>query len=158
MSIFVDHAMLKHKLKVRGCKAHLSANQSIPTVTWTQILLDVEDFDDFGEFNPVTHQATIAKTGRYLIIASILWSNMTTTTDCELLVARNGIYVAGLLQIFITCSTAAPAYVTCTGSTVVNLNAGDVVDLWAYQSTGSAKTVYGSNVYINTFLVVLRLS
>jgi len=156
MSIFAEHAPLKHKFKAfQGFKAHLSASQSIGDRTFTRVNLDIEEFDDFGEFDPTTHIATITKDARYLLMGMAHWTDMGNATDVEAAIRING---TGLFYYFVgDGSRGGNVYVSMFPSGVIDLKAGDTVDLAVYQNSGAAKTIYGNPNFWITYLLGVRV-
>lgn len=59
-------------------KAHMSASQAIPTAAATTLVFDVEDYDNYGAYNPATGVFTCPHAGWYLITALI---HVTTSTE-----------------------------------------------------------------------------
>ena len=134
-----------------GFKAYLGSNQTIQTATWTTVILDTEVFDDNNEFNPATYQGTIAETGRYLLCFQIVFSTMADGTDVEVVVERNSASIAYLFN-----RPGGAGYLGIAGSTVCNLNAGDVLRMRVYQKSGAPQTLRGTVEFYN-FLSVIRI-
>jgi len=122
---------------LKGCRdAMLAETQSIPNNTWTTVNIDTEYYDDLNEFDLVNHRFVPSTTGRYLIVGAIRWTN--TPDGCP---TGIGIFVGAV---------AVGAYFYRQGSAgvfsnivtaVVQLTAGQLVTLRAWQNSGAAQTI-----------------
>jgi len=139
-----------------GAKGYLVTNQNIATGTWTKVALDGEIFDDLGEFNPSTYRFTIQNTGRYLLSAAILFYEMTDQASIELAIRR--VWDSNYAEIINPVGRmSGSGWCGLNMSTVTQLQANWVLELWAYQSSGATKLLRGDNIEGRTFMSVIRL-
>ena len=141
------NAMSTAELSVRGAKARYStdAGQSIPNNTIT--ILDFED-KSYDSHNAVTTggswKFTAPSTGYYSVNASILFQAATTwnlSESLELHLFKNGTRVSYLSRKD-NYPTGATNYAGLNGSDEIYLEAGDYIDIRAYQASGAALSIY----------------
>lgn len=128
--------------------ADSSAAQSIANTTWTQVTLAAVNDPDA---DLATNAVTIGWGGNYLLTASFKWAaNATGRRDAVVQLVRGGvtsyIAIANALIPSAAGPTTFPNAATYTLDTqrtadFVNLQPGDVLTLWVYQSSGAALNV-----------------
>lgn len=138
--------MSETKLKAQGieldkCAAYSAANpgQSLDTATWTAINLDsAEYYDSTGDMHDLTTNNSriyVSKTGLYLVVANMCF------------VAN----ASGVRHIYIRVNGSGNEYgwdsrtnnggsqgCALSTSAIIELNAGDYVEMMGYQNSGGA--------------------
>ena len=139
--------------KSRSRAYRVTTNQAISNDTWTKVQLNAENYDYLGEFDSKTnYRFTAKKSGYYLVCGQVKISNATDQTSLKVAIYKNGASVA---DTFLQPSGTGdePTINVCD---IVQLNAAEYVELYAYQYYGGDRTIIlGSN---NTFLAVHQLS
>ena len=146
----------EHTITTSKIKAQPNATQSIPTATHTKVTLASEIFDTLGEFDPTTnYRFTAINPGYYLIIGAIRYvASLVADKRYFCAVYKNGVgnMVAIAAQ---TLSVAAAIVVSCSG--IINLAAGDYIELGAYHDAGQNVTINSTADYGQTYLCVVRI-
>jgi hypothetical protein len=133
-------------------KAHLSADQTITTATWTKVNLDVEDYDEQGEFDSTTnYRFTATKAGYYLVVGNTQWGAGVDQAVAVLGIYKNGTRVRQSVTRWSGTNT-----IGVNIADIIYLAANDYVELWAYHEKGS-DAVLGS-ASTDTFMAVHKLS
>jgi hypothetical protein len=128
-----------------GCNIYRSSTQSIANATATAIEFNAETFDTDAFHDNSTNPSRVTipsgKSGKYLFTA---WANIETNAtgyrNLELL--KNGTTLTGSWSISFTPS--ATGYAGFCGAVVIDLTAGDYMEVLATQTSGSSKNVIGS--------------
>lgn len=122
-----------------------SGTQSIANATFVKITWDQEDFDTDTFHDNVTNNTRITiptgKGGYYLIAGVIAWSNVGAGNRAVEL-SKNGTTINYVFFQPDATSANGPLYPM---SYVINLSAGDYVELSAYQNSGSALNLNTNN-------------
>ncbi|RLB06414.1 MAG: hypothetical protein DRG83_00090 [Deltaproteobacteria bacterium] len=134
-----------------ACKAYLSASQTIASATWTKVQLDTTEYDVQGEFDTANYRFTATEAGKYLVIGQIRIQSMTGQKPMGVRISKNG----GSQAEFI-CYTGYTGHSSVAISTVVDLAAGDYIELFAYQNSGASKDLFSDSYY--TFMAIHKLS
>jgi hypothetical protein len=134
------------------CQANHNANQSLTTGTWTTLSLNSEDWDSDGFHDTSTNNSRLTVPtgagGKYLLAASVQFaSNSAGLRGVRFL--KGGTTVVGGLDLRNATSSTANFIV----SAVVNLSAGDYVELQAFQSSGGNLNVETVSGYSPTFSI-----
>lgn len=129
-----DHASLGETFK-----ATLSANQSIPSGTWTKIEFDVVDWDSESNYDNITNfRFTPRRPGKYQVTAQLKYGALPDGTIIISELAKNGTREARMmLKIFGLTSTgftAVNALVDMNGTT-------DFLEVNGYQTSGAPADV-----------------
>lgn len=126
-----------------GCSLYRTADQTISNNTATAALWDAEfyDTDNMHSTSLNTSRITIptGKGGKYLLTNSILWSNNGTGAR-EQTILKNGSQL-GWDEIMPVNSSAS--YTATSGARVVDLVAGDYIELFVKQNTGISLGMLG---------------
>jgi len=136
------------------CVAYLSAKQlNIADSTVTQVQLDSEEYDLFGEFDTGAYNFTASAEGYYLIVARILWETVVTDKEHYVYIYVNGVSTRVSKVISNTTANQGQEVVG-----IVHLDAGDVVDMRCQQKSGGATTdVFTDNTAVYTALEIAKL-
>ena len=121
--------------------AHLSANQNIPTATFTKIAFNAELFDTDNNYDTSTYRFTPTVAGYYQINSLAMLSAVKNTTLIELYkngaaLVRGNQQVNGALQTTRGVGLAYLAY--ANGSS-------DYFEIYAYHTTGTTEEILGTS-------------
>lgn len=123
-------------------------NQSIPDATWTAITLDNAIFDNAGGHSNTTNPSRYVcqVPGWYLALGGVCFSSSATGSANDYIagIRVNGSNSFGSLFECGKVAAANSSLVTPTVVELVNLNAGDYVELAAWQSSGTSITLTSS--------------
>ncbi len=124
-----------------ACKVTLTANQTIPYNTETQVILNNNVFDTTGQMvNLATHTITIIRSGIYRVIGIAFWGAVGTEGwNYYTLINKNVSTQTTYFQTAYGASGVANYTQTVAAIGTVPLAVGDVLQLRVYQqgSTGS---------------------
>lgn len=119
--------------------ATMSTNQSIPHATSTKLQFDTEVFDTAGNYDTSNYRFTPSVAGYYLLNASAFFNTTNSGGTLRIEFYKNG----GVLARGINLPDVASTDMTSNGSYLLYLNGTtDYVEIYVYQSSGSAMTVY----------------
>lgn len=121
-------------------RAYLATpSQSIATTVYVKIQLNAVDFDLLSEYDMTTYRFTAAATGYYEVTGSIYWTTVIGLAFYSVRIFKNGnlISTGGALgqRAFDVISSVTD---------LVQLNAGEYLELFAFQDAGTDQTVQGS--------------
>jgi len=131
--------------KQSACRGYLSgADQSVPSATWTKIQFNAESYDIQNEFDSATnYRFTATKAGIYSVKAKYHFGTAVGSFFYRIQIRVNG---SNYSQFNIEHnSDDNAAYVGVADD--VQLNAGDYVEIFAYQNTGGANNLYAGLFY-----------
>lgn len=139
--------------KQSRCRVYLSgSNQTISSSSNTKVQLNAENHDEQNEFDPTTnHRFTASKEGYYLICAAI---HLLSPSDGQRIIAR--IYKNGSPQGSITICVGGTINSSSGVADILQLNAGDYIELYAHQDSGADKNVATGKEW--TFMSIHKLS
>lgn len=137
---------------IPACRAILSANQLIPTSSWTIVELDGTDYDTTASFNTSTHRWVCPETGKYLICVCIRFNNLPNET---LIGVRA--YKGSDMSPYFNFRVGGEGESMCGLGDILVVSLGDEVRLNAYQDSGINKFVLGG-VPKYTYLTIHQLS
>jgi len=126
-----------------GALVYKSADQSIPDLTWTTLTFDSEAYDTDNIHDPTTNNSrlTCKTAGKYLVYFMLNWEGNATGYRHTRL-KKNGVTLAEPL-IF----NPGGSVETCLpGLIVLDLSVNDYVELMAYQNSGGALDIFGSDL------------
>ena len=134
--------------------ANRAAVISIGNASWETFIFSTEVDDDLGEHNTTTGIVTIAKTGKYLINATISSEAISYASGEELAIGisidSDTVTYVGERQRF---SATFSDVVTRSITKSIRLTAGQTVKIVVYQTSGGAANIGGS-INRNLFSVV----
>ena len=126
--------------------AYRTAGQSISNDTVTKLQMNVELFDtDTAYDNSTNYRFTVpsGKGGKYYVGAYARGGNFTAGRTA-LIIHKNG---SNILQ----SELGGSAFQTITASTVSELSAGDYLELFGFQNSGSSQTLVGDGLFQSGF-------
>lgn len=140
-----------------GCSAVTNAPQTINSTTSTAVAFAAEQWDDAAFHDNVTNNSrmTIPTTGRYVVIANIIWDAQTlgVVTELVMFITVNGSELAGSRVVVPpTTSFAALAQGMCI-TKELNLNATDYVEVKVYHDKTAAGTLTIGTSLASTFSI-----
>lgn len=132
-----------------GCKVYHSVNQSLANNTNNALSFNSERFDTDNIHNTVSNTArlTCNTAGNYLIGGSVAFA-ASAMGGRQINIFLNGVTTIALEN---TTNMGAGTPTLMSISTVHYLSAGDYVQLFAYQGSGSALNVLASSAYSPEF-------
>lgn len=137
-----DHSLTPDDLNMSslsGFMAQRGSTQSLSANTWTKIQYATEVYDRQTEYDVATYRFTAKQAGLYAVFASAGWSSGSTLgTNVQLVLYKNGAQHLTLDR-FYTTQTANDV---SSGAALVNLAAGDYIEIYANASR--ARTVNGN--------------
>ena len=140
-AFLLDNAGVLTLAKQSRAAARLSANQNIPPNTWTKILLDVEDYDEQGEFDVATNHRFTAKTGGfYFVVGQVRYVTADLPqTACYADVRKNS--AESITMTFEYQGNGVEMGAICIH--IFQLAVNDYLELWTWQNSGSARYARG---------------
>lgn len=122
-----------------GARVSNSTSQTIGSGSEVSVTWDTEAFDvsAYHDTSSNTNRFTIPRTGKYLITAALSWDTNTTGRRALNIKDNAGVYLTSTL-------VAAQNNTGNACSTVVNLTAGQWVEVTAFQDSGANRTITGS--------------
>ena len=126
--------------------------QAIANVTTTKVQLNGESWDVASEFDSATnYRYTAATTGTYIVTFSVYIQGQSSGSYNQGYVYKNGTtFVSNVVSV-----PGGAQDVAMSGAGMVQLTAGDYLELYAYQNSGSSKNIYNGEGY--TYLTVQRV-
>lgn len=141
---FIQHAR-------SGVHARVSAAQSIPSAVNTKVQFNNVVFDINNEYDETTnYRFTAAVEGYYMLYSQIRFDTTVTASVAAILVTKNGgtNFLEGRAK-------TLDSFVPISVSGVIQLDAGEYIEIYAYQSTGAAINI--DNNTANNYLYVVKV-
>lgn len=132
-------------LATSGFSVYASAGTySIPDSAWTKVQLNSETYDLGGEFDSTTnYRFTAAATGKYLITAAAIMTSLASGKLFQIAIYKNGvIYKQDGKQ------SAGNSFTYSSISAMIDLTAGDYVEIFVFQDSGGALNISGGSSVI----------
>lgn len=122
------------------CVLRRSVSQNVLTATQTLALWDVESTDPAGMHDLVTNpgRVTIQTTGWYRI-GGQLGFDQNSIGDRETRIVKNGVKALAVCEYSGRFNGQMPF------SWEGQLNAGDYIEIWCYQTSGGTRTIFGDD-------------
>lgn len=138
-------------------RAYSTVAQSLVDQAWTPMLLDAEQFDNYGGHSITTNTSryTAPLSGIYLVTGVAAFASNTTNNRAVRL-AVNGVAYAGTFVKTLAASGASSSAVSTTA--LVMLGAGDYVEVMGYQNSGAPLNTSVSGPDVFPSLTVLWVS
>ena len=124
-------------------QAHLSGNQTIGTSSFTKAALATEVWDTDSAWDTSNYRFTVpsGEGGKYVFTARFLFYNLADSNVFETRFYKNGSSVGG--STFRETGSNSSQQVDNSSTIVINLSAGDYIEFYVNQNTGSNQTLYG---------------
>lgn len=128
-------------------RSHGSNIVVIPSGSGAQITLNANDFANGITWDSTNHQFVIVTAGQYLITGAIIFTNITDGKVYECWIVVNGVV---LTQVLNQAGSSVSA-LSITATDILNLAAGDTVQLYTFQGSGSNQNLgtSGDNTYLS---------
>ena len=130
---------------------YCSGELSVPNNTWKKVPIDTKVYDGLGEFDPTTNRFTTKESGYYLATFKADWSVPVADKAYTISIRKNGTNFS-CREEYLPVADVGVQLIT----DLIYLNAGDYLEFWAYQYSGSTATISGGT--IGTFCSIHRLS
>ena len=118
--------------------AYRDAALLILDITWTEIVLDTEVFDERGEFDIATGRFTVDEAGYYIVTFSGGLHDLGDGKKILVALRKNG----GVPGLGMARTTVGGTDLVAMGAAkVVSLAAGDYVSIWMYHNHGAQLNV-----------------
>jgi hypothetical protein len=140
-----------------GCRVYNIEKQILDSATFTAVRFDVEDYDRGGFWRGFTTRTrlTVPTTGIYLVCGTVSFTN--NATGQRVLQLRLNGSGSGITGVAAQVSNLSGTYLAVpTLVTVLSLTAGDYIELFAYQDSGSQLTLQaesGPQYWSNSFMI-----
>lgn len=121
-------------------RVHLSSSQSIPTETWRWVQMDVKDYDTGDCYAGYAFYAP--HDGHYQVNVVLLFETMLPNKF-----VMAAIYKEGAVHSKGRHHVAYSDIVTAVVSDIVELQAGERVEAWAYHNNGNARSILPDPAY-----------
>ena len=130
-----------------------TSQQTISSSSFTRVQMSVEQYDTASAFAGNVFTVPSGKGGFYLFSAGLNWlaGSWTGQSILRILSTRSGSTVKDFRHFFFKGGTENGSTTTC----IMELQAGDIVEVQGYQATGSSQNTYesaGANYFLGTFL------
>ena len=124
-------------------KAQLSGNQTIGTSSFTKAALATEVWDTDSAWDTSNYRFTVpsGEGGKYVSTARFLFYNLADSNVFEARFYKNGSGIGG--STFRETGSNSSQQVDNSSTIVVNLSAGDYIELYVNHNVGSNQTLYG---------------
>ena len=124
-------------------KAHLSGNQTIGTSSFTKAALATEVWDTDSAWDTSNYRFTVpsGEGGKYVFTARFLFYNLADSNVFETRFYKNGSGIGG--STFRETGSNSSQQVDNSSTIVVNLSAGDYIELFVKHNEGGNQTLYG---------------
>lgn len=128
--------------------AYRSANTTATASAWSKVALDAELFDTGSNFDSTTNFRFTAPIAGFYLITGAATVNVGASILTQAALYKNGL---ALIQGPVSVNTASGTSSVAAGVTgYIQLAASDYIELWTFNTQGSAPTLVGAAV--NTYL------
>jgi len=130
-------------------RVSLSGNQTIPNNAWTKVEFDTEQYDGMDEFDAVTNYRFVATdAGYYQVNAVVRWADPTAAKGYNI-----AIYKEGNLHTLRNEQLQYTNIITQTLSDIVQLAAGERIELFVLQDSGGNDDITGGQTFYTTMSI-----
>ena len=151
-AFLLDDAGILTLAKQSGAKAHkATGNQTVHDSTDTKVILEVEDHDIQGEYDPTSYRFTAKAAGLYLIVGQTFYTATVDLKAYQVKIFKNGADLATIQRV---ANGTADGLNQCT--TVAFLAVGDYIELYAVQYSGADASLQAA--YNNNWLAVAKIA
>jgi hypothetical protein len=137
---------------VSSCKVHNSAAISVPNTTTTLLAFDTEDWDNNNIHSTSSNPSRLVApvTGKYLVTLNCAWTGVTGGALREAQINLNSGGTGGGTVLASDGKGPSTAQIRHSVAVQVALSAGDYVEAYVYQDSGSTMSI-GTGVVTPTF-------
>jgi hypothetical protein len=134
--------------------ATLSSNQSIPDNGWTKVICDTEVIDSDSAYDPLTGRFTVpsGKGGQYTFSCAVDSAGLNSGKTCLMVLYLNGSFSALGMGKVMSSNTGEDLPVTTTF--MRSLSAGDYIEMYMYQNSGSAQNTRSGRTYFGGYKII----
>jgi len=134
--------------------ATLSSNQSISDNGWNKVICDTEVIDSDSAYDPSTGRFTVpsGKGGQYTFSTAVDTAGLNSGAICLAVLYLNGSFSALGMGKFQSAASNEDGPVTTTF--MRSLSAGDYVELYMYQNSGSAQNTRAGRTYFGGYRII----
>jgi hypothetical protein len=133
-------------------KAYRSTSYSFSSGVTLKVALDAKLFDVLGEFDSANSRFVAKENGYYFVAAQVSFYLISAAGRFITYIMKNGSTYTYTEQ-YCGGVNSNPSILTCD---IVYLDAGNYIEVYAFQNTGAAQTLRGGSMC--TFLSIHRLS
>lgn len=132
-------------------KAHRATSYSVPSSTFTKVPLNVVEFDTDGGFDTTLNRYVVQESGMYNLTANIAYEITSNIYRYILCIYVNNSERARLWDGL----SGGDAPGNRNGSVLLNLSAGDYVEMFMWHNVGSTRTEPGGagSVFLSGFIL-----
>lgn len=128
-------------------RAYRAAALSLVAATWTKIPVDTKSFDAGGNFDVATNRRyNVPQSGYYQVEAQVALSSTATGQQATIAIYKNGVLLTNGDS---TYSSATGQSISSTVSEIVQCNAGDYLEIWAFSTAALAVSVGSNSNYLS---------
>jgi len=134
--------------------ATLSSNQSIPDNGWTKVICDTEVIDSDSAYDPSTGRFTVpsGKGGQYTFSCAVDSAGLNSGKSCMVVLYLNGSFSALGMGKLMSSGSGEDLPVTTTF--MRSLSAGDYIEMYMYQNSGSAQNTRSGRTYFGGYRII----
>ena len=128
-----------------------SSSQSIPTATNTKVQFNSTAFNNNLDFSSGVGDIEVPSAGRYFVHTNLQYSAFSSSATLQAIITVNGSNVS----IGSTITDTVSANWNVDATTILDLNAGDVIAIEAFHNSGSNRNIINSSLH--SYVVVSKL-
>ena len=138
--------------KQSGCRVYqLSSSQSVASGAEVKIVLDAENYDSQNEFDSTTnYRFTSTKAGKYLVIASICWTDFNDGGYCYIEFRKNG-----TSKSYNDIRTGASGTLLLKHIDEINMLVGDYLEFYVYNGDSVSRNLHNADTH--TYIIVKKV-
>ncbi|MCX8020537.1 MAG: hypothetical protein N2747_08615, partial [Chitinophagaceae bacterium] len=124
---------------------------TVPTHTFVDIVWNFIEFEEGGfNYNPLTGEYTVPVSGLYFISAKYVWDTFSNNTGHQnTIILVNNI----MMELGANATSNTSLYIKGEARAILQLNAGDVIKIQAYQTTGASASIGSFPAQDNNFII-----
>ena len=134
--------------------ATLSSNQSIANNNWVKVICDTEVIDSDSAYDPSTGKFTVpsGKGGQYTFSCAVDSAGLDSGESCMMVLYLNGSFSSLGMGKLMSSNTGEDLPVTTTF--MRSLSAGDYIEMYMYQNSGSAQNTRSGRTYFGGYRII----
>jgi hypothetical protein len=134
--------------------ATLSSNQSIPDNAWTKVICNTQVIDSDSAYDPSTGRFLVpsGKGGQYTFSCAVDSAGLGDGRSCMMVLYLNGSFSALGMGKYSSPQGGEDGPVTVTF--MRSLSAGDYIEMYMYQNSGSAQNTRSGRTYFGGYRIV----
>jgi len=134
--------------------ATLSSNQSIPDNAWTKVICNTQVIDSDSAYDPSTGRFLVpsGKGGQYTFSCAVDSAGLNSSKSCMMVLYLNGSFSALGMGKLMSSGSGEDLPVTTTF--MRSLSAGDYIEMYMYQNSGSAQNTRSGRTYFGGYRII----